>query len=70
MADKGFVIQGLLTPLDVRLNIPPFLDSIGQMPADDVLLTKKIAQLRVHVERAIGPINPLRPKATIVALST
>ena len=45
MADKGFVIQDLLSPIGVRLNIPPFLDSKVQMPADDVLLTKKIAQL-------------------------
>lgn len=26
MADKGFVIQDLLSPIGVRLNIPPFLD--------------------------------------------
>lgn len=57
MADKGFLIQDLLTPIGVRLNIPPFLDSRTQMPADDVLLTKKIAKLRVHVERAIGRIK-------------
>lgn len=57
MADKRFIIQDLLTPIGVRLNIPPFLDSRTQMPADDVLLTKKIAQLRVHVERAIGRIK-------------
>lgn len=57
MADKRFIIQDLLTPIGVRLNIPPFLDSRTQMPADDVLLTKKIAQLRVHVERAIGCIK-------------
>ena len=53
MPDKGFVIQDLLTPLGVQLNIPPFLDSKVQMPTDDVLLTKKIAQLR----RAIGRIK-------------
>ena len=27
------------------------------MPADDVLPTKKIAQLRMHIERAIGRIK-------------
>jgi len=43
MADKGFVIQDLLTPIGVQLNMPPFLDSKVQMPADDILLTKKIA---------------------------
>ena len=60
MADKGFLIQDLLTPIGVRLNVPPLLNSKRQMPADDVLLTKKIAQLRVHVERAIGRIKEYR----------
>jgi len=54
MADKGFQIQDLLAPLGVCLNIPPFLNSKVQMPADDVFLTRKIAHLRIHVERAIG----------------
>ena len=53
MADKGFTIQNLLTPIGVRLNVPPFLNSQAQMPANDVILTKKIAQLRVHVERPL-----------------
>lgn len=39
MADKGFLIQDLLTPIGVRLNVPPLLSSKRQMPADDVLLT-------------------------------
>jgi len=38
MADKGFQIQDLLAPpLDVQLNIPPFLNSNHQMPADDAI---------------------------------
>ena len=60
MADKGFLIQDLLTPIGVRLNIPPFLDSRAQMSTDDVLLTKKIGRLRVHVETAIGRIKKYR----------
>ena len=57
MADKGFLIQDMLTPLGVRLNVPPLLKSDSQMASDDVILTKKIAQLRVHVERAIGRVK-------------
>ena len=53
MADKGFDIQDLLAPLGVRLNIPPFLSSSTQFSCEDVLKTKKIAKLRIHVERAI-----------------
>ena len=57
MADKGFLIQDLLAPLGVRLNVPPLLQSNSQMPPEDVAVTKKIAQLRVHVERAIGRVK-------------
>lgn len=60
MADKGFLIQDLLIPRGIRLNIPPFLQSNNQMPASDVFLTKKIARLRVHVERAIGRVKEFR----------
>ena len=60
MADKGFLIQDLLAPIGVRLNVPPLLQSKLQMPTDDVVVTKKIAQLRVHVERAIGRVKEFR----------
>ena len=46
MADKGFTIQDLL-PLGVSLNIPPFLGSASQMPAEDVILTQEIASLHI-----------------------
>jgi len=57
MADKGFLIQDLLAPIGVRLNVPPLLHSNSQMQPKDVAVTKKIAQLRVHVERAIGRVK-------------
>ena len=60
MADKGFQIQDLLAPLGVRLNMPPFLSGNTQMPESDVILTKKVAHLRIHVERAIGRVKDFR----------
>jgi len=60
MADKGFQIQDLLAPLGVRLNVPPFLNFKVQMPAADVVLTRKIAHLCIHVERAIGRVKDFR----------
>ena len=57
MANKGFQIQDILAPLGIRLNVPPFLNSNTQMSAHDVILTKKIAYLRIHVERSIGRIK-------------
>ena len=69
MADKGFLIQDLLAPIGVRLNVPPLLQSKSQMPTDDVVVTKKIAQLRVHVERAIGRVKELRILQTVLPSS-
>ena len=43
MADKGFQIQDILTPLGVRFNTLPFLAANSQMSAADVVLTSKIA---------------------------
>lgn len=56
MADMGFTIQDLL-PLGVSLNIPPFLGSSAQMPAQDVVHTQEIASLRIHVERTVNKIK-------------
>ena len=53
MADRGFTIEDLLIPLDVRLNIPPFLGEQGQMEGSEVVETQQIASLRIHIERAI-----------------
>jgi len=56
-ADKGFLIQDILAPLGVRLNVPPLLRSDSQMASEDAILTKKITQLRVHMERPIGRVK-------------
>ena len=57
MTDKGFLIEKEVEDIGLKLNIPPFSRSNRQMPHADVHLTKKIAQHRVHVERAIGKIK-------------
>lgn len=57
MADKGFDIEALLNAKNVELQIPPFLEDQTQFSEADVLKTKAIASLRIHVERAISRIN-------------
>ena len=57
MADKGFDIQDLLVANGVRLNIPPFMNSAQRMLPQDIMKTKSIAAVRVHVERAIGRVK-------------
>ena len=59
MADRGFDTESDI-PDGVLLNIPPFLDGQPQLSADDVATTRKIASVRVHVERAIARIKNYR----------
>ena len=68
MADKGFTIDDLL-PLGVTLNIPPFLEFNSQMTAQDVIKTREIASVRIHVERAINKIKNFHLWDTVVPLS-
>ena len=53
IADKGFDIQHLLALIRVHLNIPPFRRGECVLTPDAVKKTKKIAAVRIHVERAI-----------------
>ncbi|XP_065186055.1 uncharacterized protein LOC135816882 [Sycon ciliatum] len=57
MADKGFEIKDLLLDVGVRLNIPPFKSGDRQMAPEDLLATKKIAAVRIHVERKMQRIK-------------
>ena len=68
MADKGFTIEDLL-PLGVTLNIPPFLGSNSQMTAQDVIKTREIASVTIHVERAINKIKNFHLWDSVVPLS-
>ena len=60
MADRGFTIRDTLHDLGVDLNIPPFLQNRGQLPATEVKAGRQIASLRIHVERALGSIKNYR----------
>ena len=57
MEDSGFPIQNELLMRHAKLYIPPPSSGLEQQPRADVLKTKKIANARIHVERAIGRIK-------------
>ena len=57
MADRGFTIEDMLSALNIELNVPPFMKGRQQLPAEEVLQGRKIASLRIHVERAIGRLK-------------
>lgn len=54
MADRGFTIKEDLMVRGATLEIPPPSSGLEQMSKDKVIVTKKIANARIHVERAIG----------------
>ena len=69
MADNGFDILYDLMVRDVRLNIPPFASRHTQMSCNDVVKTRQIASLRIHVERTIRRIKQYRILGTLMPLS-
>jgi hypothetical protein len=52
MADRGFTIDDFLFPRKVKLNIPAFSHG-KQLSNEEVTRTRRVAQVRIHVERAI-----------------
>ncbi|CAB4005346.1 Hypothetical predicted protein, partial [Paramuricea clavata] len=68
MADRGFEIESDL-PSGVTLNIPPFLDGKDQLSLEEELTTRKIASVRVHVERAIARIKNYRILHQVVPIT-
>jgi len=57
MADRGFDIQEDLALLGVGLNIPPFLKGKSQLSESELVETRRIASIRIHVERAMERIK-------------
>ena len=57
MADRGFDIEEDLILRGVSLNIPPFMRGKKQLSENEVVTTRHIASLRIHVERAMGRIK-------------
>ena len=59
MADRGFTIKDMLKDIGIDLNIPRFMEGRAQLPAKEVQECRRIASVRIHVERAIGRIKNL-----------
>lgn len=57
MADRGFLIEDALKEKEAELVIPAFTKGKSQLDPLDVEGTRKIANVRIHVERVIGTIR-------------
>jgi len=69
LADRGFTIREDLLFRNATLEIPPPSAGLAQMPRDSVLKTKRVANARIHVERAINRIKCFKILSSIVPLS-
>ena len=69
MADLGFTVKDMLEKLGIDLNIPPFMDGRQQLPYEEIEAGRKIASLRIHVERAIGRIQTYKILKSTIPLS-
>ena len=69
MADRGFDIGDECALHNIDLNIPPFRYGRGQLSATEVVQTRRIASLRIHVERAINQIKRYRILEAAVPIS-
>ena len=54
LADRGFDIEEDVAMMQASLKIPAFTKGVGQLSPLDVEKTRKLANLRIHVERVIG----------------
>eukprot|EP00733_Pompholyxophrys_punicea_P001799 Pompholyxophrys_punicea_v1_NODE_1043_length_1017_cov_3.658004.p1 type:complete len:180 gc:universal NODE_1043_length_1017_cov_3.658004:591-52(-) len=57
MADRGFTIRTKLMKRKCSLIIPAFLRGHTQLSDVEILQMRRIAHLRIHVERAIGRVK-------------
>ena len=54
LADRGFDIEEDVAMMQASLKIPAFTKGVSQLSPVDIEKTRKLANLRIHVERVIG----------------
>ncbi|XP_037513457.1 uncharacterized protein LOC119390023 [Rhipicephalus sanguineus] len=60
MADRGFTIADECKTRSLGLNIPPFMGGRPQLSEKDEEETRRIASVRIHVERVIRRVKTFR----------
>ena len=69
LADRGFTIREDLLFRQADLEIPPPSSGLQQMSRSSVLKTKKVANARIHVERAINRIKWFKILSNVLPLT-
>ena len=58
MADRGFLISGILNDMGVKLHMPSFKGTERtQLKSSETIKSENISKVRIHVERAIQRIK-------------
>ncbi|XP_014677247.1 PREDICTED: uncharacterized protein LOC106817110 [Priapulus caudatus] len=58
MADRGFLVQGILSDMGVKLHMPAFKGADRpQLSAGEGAVSERISNVRIHIERAIQRIK-------------
>jgi len=69
MADRGFLIKDELLARGASLVIPSFTKGKNQLQGKEVTASRRISNLRIHVERSIGRLKKFRILQTVWPLS-
>uniref|UniRef100_A0A671XED8 THAP-type domain-containing protein n=1 Tax=Sparus aurata TaxID=8175 RepID=A0A671XED8_SPAAU len=69
MADRGFTINDLLFERKVKLVMPCFTRKRGQLTEEQVTSTRRIAHVRIHVERAIRCLKVYKILSQVVPIT-
>ena len=67
LADRGFNVEEVIGYKGAKLNIPAFTQGKVQLSPEEVESTRRIANVRIHVERVIGAV---RQKFKILSATT
>ena len=57
LADRGFDVADSVAMLGATFDIPAFTRGCEQLPPSDVEATRKLVNVRIHVERIIGAVR-------------
>ena len=69
LADRGFLIEDELNRVGAYLKIPKFTKGKSQLPAKDVDDSRKLSNVRIHVERVIGQLKKFRLLQNTIPIS-
>ena len=69
MVDKGFTVQELLLAKQATIFIPPFLGKRDKFTKEEVILLKRIAKARIHVERFNERLKKFRLLDQVIPLN-